>query len=52
MLVFKDMTERDANWKEFSANPDWKRISPLPANANTVSNIIRVSLEPMGYSQI
>jgi hypothetical protein len=52
MLVFKDMAERDANWKEFSANPDWKRISPLPAYANTVSNIIRVFLEPTAYSQI
>ncbi len=52
MLVFKDMAERDANWKEFSANPDWKRISPLPEYANTVSNIIRVFLEPTAYSQI
>ncbi len=52
MLVFKDMAERDANWKEFSANPDWKRISPLPEYANTVSNIIRVFLEPVAYSQI
>jgi NIPSNAP len=52
MLTFKDMAERDANWKAFSADTDWKRISAAPEYANTVSNIIRVFLEPAAYSQI
>ncbi|MGF7217433.1 hypothetical protein GGR92_003607 [Spirosoma lacussanchae] len=52
MLTFKDMAERDANWKQFGADPDWKRVSQLPEYANTVSNIIRVFLEPSPYSQI
>ena len=52
MLTFKDMAERDANWKAFSADPDWKRMSAAPEYANTVSNIIRVFLEPAAYSQI
>ncbi len=52
MLTFKDMAERDANWKQFSANADWKRISSAPEYANTVSNIVRVFLEPMPFSQI
>lgn len=52
MLTFKDMAERDANWKAFSADADWKRISSAPEYANTVSNIIRVFLEPVAYSQI
>jgi NIPSNAP len=52
MLTFKDMAERDANWKLFSADPDWKRISAAPEYANTVSNIVRVFLEPAAYSQI
>ena len=52
MLTFKNMEERDANWKAFSADADWKRISPLPDYANTVSRIIRVFLEPTTYSQI
>lgn len=52
MLTFKDMAERDANWKQFSADPDWKRISQAPEYANTVSNIIRIFLEPTSYSQI
>ncbi|QJW89851.1 NIPSNAP family containing protein [Spirosoma taeanense] len=52
MLTFKNMEERDANWKQFSADPDWKRISQAPEYANTVSNIIRIFLEPAAYSQI
>lgn len=52
MLTFKNMEERDANWKNFSADPDWKRVSQAPEYANTVSNIIRIFLEPTAYSQI
>ncbi|RFS14936.1 NIPSNAP family protein [Emticicia sp. C21] len=52
MLTFKNMEERDANWKAFSADADWKRVSALPEYANTVSRIIRVFLEPTTYSQI
>ncbi len=52
MLTFKDMAERDANWAAFSADPDWKRMSSSSEYANTVSNIIRVFLEPAPYSQV
>ena len=52
MLTFKNMEERDANWKAFSADADWKRVAPMPEYANTVSRIIRVFLEPTAYSQI
>ncbi|MCP9766533.1 NIPSNAP family containing protein [Lacihabitans sp. LS3-19] len=52
MLSFKDMEERDANWKKFSAHPEWKRIVGLPEYANTVSNIHRVFLKPLKYSQL
>ncbi|GAB3890166.1 hypothetical protein GCM10028825_26330 [Spirosoma agri] len=52
MLTFKDMAERDANWKQFGADPDWKRVSQAPEYANTVSNIIRIFLEPTAYSQV
>ncbi len=52
MLTFKDMAERDANWKQFGGNPDWKRISGAAEYANTVSNIVRVFLEPLAYSQV
>lgn len=52
MVVFKDMTERDALWATFGDDPDWKRISQAPEYANTVSKIIRIFLEPLPYSQI
>ncbi len=52
LLAFKDMEERDANWAKFSADPDWKAIKDLPEYANTVSNIQRVFLKPLSYSQL
>ncbi len=47
MLNFKDMDERDANWKKFSAHPDWKTMSGMEEYANTVSNIRKVFLTPL-----
>ncbi|AEI49199.1 NIPSNAP family protein [Runella slithyformis] len=52
MLTFKNMEERNANWAQFSADPDWKQLSGAPEYANTVSRIARVFLEPTAYSQI
>lgn len=52
MITFKDMQERDANWKAFGADPDWQRISKDPIYANTVSRIYKTFLEPLPYSQI
>ncbi|MFC0184456.1 NIPSNAP family protein [Pseudarcicella hirudinis] len=52
MLTFKDMEERNANWAQFSADPDWKKISQAPEYANSVSRIQRVFLEPLAFSQI
>ena len=52
MLTFKNMEERDANWKVFGSSPEWKTISSLPEYANTVSRITKVFLEPTAYSQL
>ena len=52
MLTFKDMAERDANWKNFGAAPAWKTISALPEYANSVSKITKIFLEPTSYSQV
>lgn len=52
MITFKDMAERDKNWAAFGADADWKRVSADAQYANTVSNIRRVFLEPLPYSQI
>jgi hypothetical protein len=52
MLWFKDMEERDKNWKAFLVDPDWVRIVSDPQFANTVSVITKVFLEPTSYSQV
>ena len=52
MVTFKNMEERDANWKVFGADPEWKKISTSPEYANAMNRIIRVFLEPLAYSQI
>jgi hypothetical protein len=52
MITFKDMEERDNNWKNFISHPDWQKMSKDPQYANTVSKIIRIFLEPMACSQI
>lgn len=52
MITFKDMEERDKNWAAFGADADWKKVSNDPQYANTVSNIRRIFLEPVPYSQV
>jgi hypothetical protein len=52
MCWFKDMAERDANWAKFGADAAWKKVSADPQYANSVSNIIRIFLEPLNYSQV
>ncbi|HPW21125.1 MAG TPA: NIPSNAP family protein [Vicinamibacterales bacterium] len=52
MTVHRDQAARDRSWAEFSASPDWKRLSSDPAFANTVSAQHIVFLRPAAYSQI
>lgn len=52
MLWFKDMGERDANWKKFSDSPEWKAMSGKPIYADTVSKVHKKFLTPTDYSQI
>jgi len=52
MLAFRDMEERDINWKGFSSDPDWKRVRSLPEYADTVSSITQIFLKPLPYSQL
>ena len=55
MLAHKDLTEMEAHWKAFSANPAWKKLSGDPRYATdppTVSSIDNLVLTPTAYSQI
>jgi len=48
MLHFRDMEERDLNWQKFGPHPDWQKLSGMEEYANTVSNIRRTFLTPVG----
>ncbi len=37
MPVFDNAEQRDAQWKIFGNDPQWKEISAKPENENTVS---------------
>jgi hypothetical protein len=52
MLVFDDLTDRDAKWKVFGGSPEWKKLRSDPQYKDTVSNITDIILKPTGYSQI
>jgi hypothetical protein len=52
MLAFKDMEERDANWKKFINHPDWKEMSGLEQYKNTVSKIHQTFLVQKPYSKL
>lgn len=54
MLVFNNMPEQKANWKRFISDPEWKKLSAIPAYANKkiISGITNLNLIPADYSQI
>ena len=52
MLQFKGMEERDASWQAFIKHPEWKVLSKEEQYADSVSNIIRVFLKPLEFSQV
>ena len=52
MLWFKDMDEREANWKKFVDSQEWKTMSGKTIYADTVSKVRKKFLTPTDYSQI
>jgi hypothetical protein len=54
MLVFDNLEQRTANWSRFIADPEWQKLSATPGytNAEAVSNISNIFLQPAPYSQI
>ena len=54
MLTFDDMAAHDSHWKAFGSDPEWKKISAVPAyaDAELVSKITSVFLVPTVYSQV
>lgn len=54
MVTFDDMAAKDAHWKAFGSDPQWKKISTVPeyADALLVNKITSTMLVPTAYSQI
>jgi NIPSNAP protein len=50
MTSFENRTERDAHWKKFGDDPEWKRLSALPEYQHNVSHIDITFLRPVDYS--
>jgi hypothetical protein len=52
MTSFDDMPSREAHWKTFGADPQWKALSTSPEYQNNVSHIDIVFLHPAEYSDL
>jgi hypothetical protein len=52
MTSFANMAAREAHWKAFGADPEWKRLSTLPEYQNNVSHIDITFLRPANYSDL
>ena len=54
MVTFDDLAAKDAHWKSFVADAEWKKISVVPGyeDAKLVSKITSTMIVPTSYSQI
>ena len=50
MTTFNNKVDRDAHWKTFGADGEWKTLSALPEYQNTVSKNDTHFLHPTSYS--
>ena len=50
MTSFENLEDRDAHWKTFGGDPEWKQLSALPKYQKNVSKIDIYLLHPAEYS--
>ena len=50
MTTFNNQTDRDAHWKNFGGDAEWKTLSTLPEYQHTVSKSDILFLRPTNYS--
>ena len=50
MTCHASKAARDANWKNFTADPLWKKMSSAPEYQHNVSKITISFLHPVSYS--
>lgn len=51
MTSFNNIAEREAKWKTFGSDPEWKRLSGLPEYQNTVSKADIILMHATAYSE-
>lgn len=52
MTSFENREDRNAHWKAFSTDPDWKKLSGIQEYKNNVSKIDITFLRPAEYSDL
>jgi len=52
LLAFKDKEEHQQAWSKFGPHPEWQRIIKIEEYKNSMNDISRVFLKPLGYSQL
>ncbi len=52
MTCFENRADRDAHWKAFSADAQWKQLSAMPEYQHNVSHIDISFLRPTEYSDL
>jgi len=54
MLTFDDLAARDQLWRNFGADPEWRKLRAQPglSDAEIVSNITNAILRPLPFSPI
>lgn len=50
MTCFENMTDRDQHWKNFVADPYWKKLSAMPEYQHNISHMDITFLRPVNYS--
>ena len=52
LTSFANKADREAHWKAFGADPEWKKLSGQPEYQNNVSHIDITFLRPASYSDL
>jgi len=52
MTTFENQASRDAHWKAFSEDPQWKKLSGMPEYQHNVSKAEIFLLHPTDYSEL
>jgi hypothetical protein len=52
MTCFENNSDREAHWKAFGSDPEWKTLSAMPEYKNNVSRSEKILLRPAAYSDL